>query len=267
MTVHWPVQPNPRPDNQQRGQGTRLGPAPRAPRGLLHPRAVDGQGDRDRVGRCAPHPPSRARSGPAHMQYWSRPLAPFQPPHTCRLGSPPLPSPPRTPRSCPIRTTRPARQPVGLRRSLAAPLAATFEVAADGAANERVGPKRRRVFTIPEPYLSAGIFNATRGRSRPPPPPRRPPFTAASAAISAPIITATPLATTAPECATIDATLASMTTLSRRPARAGPTWHRHHRLHRRFPRPAAAAAVTPVAAIAPATILAATAGAAERCDV
>ena len=38
-------------------------------------------------------------------------------------------------------------------------------------------------------------------------------------------------------------------------------WHRHHRLHRRFPRPAAAAAVTPVAAIVPATILAATAGA------
>jgi len=57
------------------------------------------------------------------------------------------------------------------------------------------------------------------------------------------------------------------TTLSRRPARAGPPWHRHHRLHRRFPRPAAAAAVTPVAAIVPATILAATAGAAERCDV
>ena len=77
----------------------------------------------------------------------------------------------------------------------------------------------------------------------------------------------TPLATTAPECATIDATLASMTTLSRRPARAGPTWHRHHRLHRRFPRPAAAAAVTAIAAIAPATILAATADAAERCDV
>ena len=196
-------------------------------------------------------PPACARPATSHL----------------RLGSPPLPSPPRTPRSCPIRTTRPARQPVGLRRSLAAPLAATFEVAADGAANERVGPKRRRVFTIPEPYLSAGIFNATRGRSRPPPPPRRPPFTAASAAISAPIITATPLATTAPECATIDAILASMTTLSRRPARAGPTWHRHHRLHRRFPRPAAAAAVTPVAAIAPATILAATAGAAERCDV
>ena len=57
------------------------------------------------------------------------------------------------------------------------------------------------------------------------------------------------------------------TTLSRRPARAGPPWHRHHRLHRRFPRPAAAAAVTPVAAIVPATILAATAGAAERCGV
>ena len=67
VTMHWPVQPNPQPDNQRRGQGTRLGPAPRAPRCLLHPRAVDGQGDQDRVGRCAPHPPSRARSGPAHM--------------------------------------------------------------------------------------------------------------------------------------------------------------------------------------------------------
>ena len=37
--------------------------------------------------------------------------------------------------------------------------------------------------------------------------------------------------------------------------------------NRQFPRPAADAAVTPVAAIAPATILAVTAGAAERCDV
>ena len=41
----------------------------------------------------------------------------------------------------------------------------------------------------------------------------------------------------------------------------------HHRLHRRFSRPTAAKAVTRVAAIAPATILAATSGAAERCDV
>ena len=65
----------------------------------------------------------------------------------------------------------------------------------------------------------------------------------------------------------IPMTLASTIAPSRRPARAGPTWDRHHRLHRRFSRPTAATAVTPVAAIATATILAATAGAAERCDV
>ena len=47
----------------------------------------------------------------------------------------------------------------------------------------------------------------------------------------------------------------------------GPTWHGHHRLHRRLLRPTAATAVTRVAIIAPATILAATSGAAERCDV
>ena len=51
------------------------------------------------------------------------------------------------------------------------------------------------------------------------------------------------------------------------PRRPPLTAARHHRLHRRFPRPTAATAVPPVAAIAPATILAATAGAAERCDV
>ena len=113
----------------------------------------------------------------------------------------------------------------------------------------------------------SSIVDAPRARSRPPPPPRRPPLTAAIAAIPAPITNATPVAITASDCATIDATLASTTAPSRRPARAGPTWDRHHRLHRRFPRPTAATAVTPVAAIAPATILAATAGAAERCDV
>ena len=108
-------------------------------------------------------------------------------------------------------------------------------------------------------------MDAPRARSRPPPPPRRPPLTAAIAAIPAPITNATPVAITASDRATIDATLASTTAPSRRPARAGPNWDRHHRLHRRFPRPTAATAVPPVAAIAPATILAATAGAAERC--
>ena len=59
---------------------------------------------------------------------------------------------------------------------------------------------------FPDPYLSAGIFNATRGRSRPAPPPRCHPITAAVAAITAPIITATPVAITTSECATIDPT-------------------------------------------------------------
>ena len=62
---------------------------------------------------------------------------------------------------------------------------------------------------FPDPYLSAGIFNATRGRSRPPPPPRCHPITATVAAITAPIITATPVAITTSECATIDATALS----------------------------------------------------------
>ena len=61
-----------------------------------------------------------------------------------------------------------------------------------------------------DPYLSAGIVDATTGgRMRPPPPPRRHPITAAVAAITAPIITATPVAITTSECATIDATALS----------------------------------------------------------
>jgi hypothetical protein len=89
-------------------------------------------------------------------------------------------------------------------------------------------------------------LDATRGRSRSPPPPRRPPLAAAIATIPDPIANATPLAATAPECATIDATLASTTAPSRRPARAGPTWHRQpppppsiskdHRCRSRHPR-------------------------------
>jgi len=65
------VQPNPRPDNQRRGQGTRLGPAPRAPRGLLRPGAVDGQAARrarsSRKVRAPAPTLARAHSGPAHM--------------------------------------------------------------------------------------------------------------------------------------------------------------------------------------------------------
>ena len=67
----------------------------------------------------------------------------------------------------------------------------------------------------------SSIVDAPRARSRPPPPPRRPPLTAAIAAIPALITNATPVAITASDCATIDATLASTTAPSRRPAPGG----------------------------------------------
>ena len=67
----------------------------------------------------------------------------------------------------------------------------------------------------------SSIVDAPRARSRPPPPPRRPPLTAAIAAIPALITNATPIAITASDCATIDATLASTTAPSRRPAPHG----------------------------------------------
>ena len=54
----------------------------------------------------------------------------------------------------------------------------------------------------------SSIVDAPRARSRPPPPPRRPPLTAVIAAIPAPITNATPIAITASDCATINATLA-----------------------------------------------------------
>jgi len=163
VTKHRPVEPNPRPDNEQRGQGTRLSPAHRAPRGLLHPRAVDGQGERARVG-------SRYRG----------------------------------------------------RYSRTDEAAAAAETPSDYRRRRRNHCPHHHCH--PRSHLHFRVRHHRRHCSLP-------------------------------------------TTLSRRPARAGPPWHRHHRLHRRFPRPAAAAAVTPVAAIVPATILAATAGAAERCDV
>jgi hypothetical protein len=74
--------------------------------------------------------------------------------------------------------------------------------------------------------------DATRGRSRPPPPPRHPPLTAAIAAISAPITSATPVAITTFRVRHHRRHRSLPTTLSRRPARAGAPWHRHHRLHR-----------------------------------
>ena len=75
-------------------------------------------------------------------------------------------------------------------------------------------------------------MDATRGRSRPPPPPRHPPLTAAIAAISAPITSATPVAITTFRVRHHRRHRSLPTTLSRRPARAGAPWHRHHRLHR-----------------------------------
>ena len=92
----------------------------------------------------------------------------------------------------------------------------------------------------------SSIVDAPRARSRPPPPPRRPPLTAAIAAIPAPITNATPVAITASDCATIDATLASTTAPSRRPAPGGahlarsppppPSISKAHRRHSRPPR-------------------------------
>ena len=104
---------------------------------------------------------------------------------------------------------------------------------------------------------------------RPPPPPRRHPITAAVAAITAPIITATPVAISTSECATIDATalsrplspdalhgqahLGTVTTASTVDFQGPPLLQ---------PSPP-----SPPSCIVPATILAATAGAAERRDV
>ena len=103
--------------SDQRGQGPRPGPVPRAPRGLLHPGALNGRGGRERVGRCehrTPRPPSHARSGPALS------------PHRSRRS----PCPHCTDPLMPQRRTRPARPLVGLTSSSAAPSAATVEVAA-----------------------------------------------------------------------------------------------------------------------------------------
>ena len=75
--------------SDQRGQGPRPGPVPRAPRGLLHPGALDGRGGRERVGRCehrTPRPPSHARSGPALSPHRSRRLCGGPPSSHPRLG-------------------------------------------------------------------------------------------------------------------------------------------------------------------------------------
>ena len=148
--------------SDQRGQGPRPGPVPRAPRGLLHPGALDGRGGRERVGRCehrTPRPPSHAHSGPALS------------PHRSRRS----PCPHCTDPLMPQRRTRPARPLVGLTSSSAAPSAATVEVAAAAAADELVGPKRRRATTLTRLLPTYAGVNATRERARPPPPPSRPP--------------------------------------------------------------------------------------------
>ena len=92
----------------------------------------------------------------------------------------------------------------------------------------------------------SSIADGPRARSRPPPPPRRPPLTAAIAAIPASITNATPVAITASDCATIDATLASTTAPSRRPVPGGahlarsppppPSISKAHSRHSRHPR-------------------------------
>ena len=61
--------------NEQQGQGPRLDPAHRAPRGLLPPGADDGQGDRDRAARCA-HRPSPATIDAALVRLLRWPLSP-----------------------------------------------------------------------------------------------------------------------------------------------------------------------------------------------
>ena len=91
--------------SDHRGQGPRPGPVPRAPRGLLHPGALDGRGGRERVGRCehrTPRPPSHAHSSPALSPHRSRRLCGGPPSSHSRRGlsAAPLAPTART-RSCP----------------------------------------------------------------------------------------------------------------------------------------------------------------------
>ena len=80
------------------GQGPRPGPVPRAPRGLLQPRAVvEGRGGRERVGRCehrTPRPPSHAHSSPALSPHRSRRLCGRPPSSHSRRGLSAAPLPP-----------------------------------------------------------------------------------------------------------------------------------------------------------------------------
>ena len=92
--------------------------------------------------------------------------AAVRPPHTRAVASPPLPLPPLHRPAQPQRRTRPARPLVGLTSSSAAPSAATVEVAAAGAADELVGPKRRRATTLTRHLPTCAGVNATQRNGR-----------------------------------------------------------------------------------------------------
>ena len=84
--------------SDQRGQGPRPGPVPRAPRGLLHPRAVvEGEEAENESGGAsiAPHarPRMRVAALPSH-RIDPAGRAAVRPPHTRAVASPPL-------RACP----------------------------------------------------------------------------------------------------------------------------------------------------------------------
>ena len=84
--------------SDQRGQGPRPGPVPRAPRGLLHPRAVvEGEeAENDSGGASIAHsvcPSMRVAALPSH-RIDPAGCAAVRPPHTRALASPPLPLPP-----------------------------------------------------------------------------------------------------------------------------------------------------------------------------
>ena len=156
--------------SDQRGQGPRPGPVPRAPRGLLHPRAVvEGEEAENESGGAsiAPHarPRMRIAALPSH-RIDPAGRAAVRPPHTRAVASPPLPLPPLHRPAQPQRRTRPARPLVGLTSSSAAPSAATVEVAAAGAADELVGPKRRRATTLTRLLPTCAGVNATQRNGR-----------------------------------------------------------------------------------------------------
>ena len=84
--------------SDHRGQGPRPGPVPRAPRGLLHPRAVEeGEEAENDSGGASIAPRARPRMRvaalPSH-RIDPAGCAAVRPPHTRALASPPLPLPP-----------------------------------------------------------------------------------------------------------------------------------------------------------------------------